>query len=317
MFRTHKEAGILVALVVLCVVIGVANPRFVSEENLSILVRQWALLAVIAVGEAFVILTGGVDLSLGSLLALGSMLAAVLMRVGADSGNTIPTWVCAVIVLLASIGVGVFHGFLVTIVRVPSFVVTLGTLCMARGVAQGINGGAPVTISGHDTFFLIHDGKFLGLHGPFWFLLVIAAAAIVVTTRTTYGTRLYAVGGNATAARLSGVPVARVVTLAYVASAGLAGIAALLYTARQRQGDPKLGASYELFAVAAAVIGGCSLAGGEGSILGVLLGAGVIAVLNNGLILLNVESLWHIFVIGAVLVLAVALDAVRRRRRVA
>jgi ribose transport system permease protein len=314
MIRSRKEVGILVALVVLCIVIAIINPRFLGAENLSILVRQWALLALIAVGEAFVILTGGVDLSLGSLLALGSMLAAALMAVGADSGGTLPTWVCAAIVLAAMVAIGIFHGALVTLVRIPSFVVTLGTLCMARSVARRINLNAPITIEGRESLFLVHDGKLLGLHGPFWFLAAIALAAIVVTTRTTYGRHLFAVGGNARAARLSGVRVSRVVTAAYAISAGLAGVASLLYTARQRQGDPALGESYELFAVASAVIGGCSLAGGEGSIAGALVGAGIIAVLQNGLILVGVRSEWHLFVIGAVLVLAVAIDAVRRRR---
>ncbi len=315
MIVSRKEMGILVALAVLCVIVGIVSPRFLSEGNLPVLTRQWALLAAIAVGEAFVILTGGVDLSIGALLALGSMLAAWLMRLGVDEGRPLPTWVCAAAVLAASLLVGLYHGFLVTRVRVPPFVVTLGTLCMARGLAQGIYSGSPITIEGRSGYFVIHDGKFLGLHAPVWFLLVIAVIATIVTTRTTFGTRLYAVGGNATAARLSGVPVGRVVTLAYVVSAGLAGFAALIYTARQHQGDPKLGQSYELFAIAAAVIGGCSLAGGEGTILGVLLGAAVIAVLQNGLILLQVESLWHIFLIGAVLVLAVALEGLRHRSR--
>jgi ribose transport system permease protein len=273
------------------------------------LARSFAPHAVLAMGEALVILTGGIDLSVGALVALGSMILATTLHAGWPLGAA----VLAVFVPLTSIGFG--HAFLVRRVRVPAFVATLGTFCMARSLAEVANEGTQLTLEAPRWFEGIYYGSWAGLPVPLWVALGVLAAATVVTRKTLAGRRLYAVGGSESASFLAGVPVGRTLAFAYGAAGACAALAALLWAAKTRQGDPGMARSYELYAIAAAVIGGTSLRGGRGSMIGVVLGAMVIQVLYTAQIQLQeyISTYWRDFLLGFVLVAAVVADALRRK----
>ncbi len=312
--RLRREGVVLAVLVLLVAGTGLRAPNFLSAENLVPLSRQAAILAIPAVGQAFVVLTGGIDLSIGSVLALLSVLTGLAMAGGTSGASAIPSAVCGLLVLGAALAIGLGHGAIVGRLRVPPFVVTLATFCAARSLAEVLSDATPITIEARGGFRSLWDDSFVGLPLPLWIAGVVVAGAEVSLRRTAWGRRIYAVGGNAEAARLAGVPVAAVLASAYATCALLVAVTALLTTARLGQGDPKAGQLLELNAIAAAVVGGCALTGGAGSALGAALGAATIAVLQNALVLLRVNSLWHPFVVGVVLLATVVLDRAGSRR---
>ncbi|MGH7149395.1 MAG: ABC transporter permease [Planctomycetota bacterium] len=313
--RLRREGVVLAVLALLVAGTGLRAPNFLSADNLVPLSRQAAILAIPSVGQAFVVLTGGIDLSIGSVLALLSVLTGLAMAGGTSGASAIPSALCGLLVLGAALTIGLGHGAIVGRLRVPPFVVTLATFCAARSLAEVLSDATPITIEARDGFRALWDDSFLGLPLPVWFAAAIVAGAEVVLRRTTWGRRIYAVGGNAEAARLAGVPVGLTLAAAYAACTLLVAVTALLTTARLGQGDPKAGQILELNAIAAAVVGGCALSGGAGSALGAALGAATIAVLQNALVLLRVNSLWHPFVVGVVLLATVVLDRAGSRRR--
>jgi ribose transport system permease protein len=264
-----------------------------------------------------IILTAGIDLSIGSVVALSGAVAAGLLK----NGIVLPYWnvtlqftVFGAIVAGIAVGLvaGWVNGFVITRFRVPPFVATLGMLSVARGLTQLWTHNYPITNLG-EQFTFMGLGYLWGIPMPVWISAALVPVFVLVTRRTRFGRHLYAVGGNERAARLSGVNVNRVKLLAYMFGAALAGVAGLLTAARSNAADPKVGVGYELDSIAAVVIGGTSLAGGRGSILGTVLGCLIIGVLNNGLGLVGVSPEWQLVVKGVVIIVAVAIDQAGRR----
>ncbi len=301
-----ERIGLPAVLVLLGAIFATVNHNFLTIANLSNVARQYSPLALISIGQTFVIINGGIDLSVGALMALTSVCTALAMLAwgflpGALSGLALGT------------AVGTANGLLVARTPIPPFVVTLGALSMARGAAFTISGGQP--ISGLPAPLLWLGSGDLG-PVPVPAAMAITAFALfhVVLTRTRFGLYTFAIGGNEEATRLSGVPVAWYKGLAYVFSGLLAGAAGLILTARTFSGQPTIGENQELYAIAAVVIGGTRLGGGEGSLLRTFLGVLVIGILGNGLNLLNVSSFVQMILIGLIIVLAVGTDFIRERR---
>lgn len=305
-FFKSKESAILLALVIMMVVIGVIAPRFVSPINLFQVSRQIAFVAIVAVGELFVILTGGIDLSVGSIMGWSGMAAAWAMSQGYD-----PTLAVAFGVL-AGVAMGAINGSLIAWVKIPPFIATLGMLQFAHGNVLGLTKGWPITAI-PKSFLWVAQGDLLFVPVPVWIGLVIAVLAHVVLTYTAFGRRTYAMGGNEQATFLSGIDVDRIKFVLYMISAGCAALSGIILVSRFSSAQPDTGTGWELDAIAAAVIGGTSLAGGSGSVLGVIIGACIMGVLRNGLVLMRVSPYWHISIIGVVIVLAAVLDVKTKR----
>jgi ribose transport system permease protein len=308
LFIERTAAGVFLVLLVIIIVTGAVNPRFFSGYNLQTLSRQIVIFGLLSIGETFVIVTGGIDLSLGSLTALLNVLAAWFMTHGFGVAGTI----------LATLAVaacfGLWHGFFVTKLRVPAFIITLGTFAAARGLAAVITRGWPISglPAGFSNLWEGMIAKVIPV--PVVLFLFVAVLAHFVLGYTIWGQHLYAVGGNIEAARRFGIRINRVRMVAYVISAMSAAVVALLIAARLNQGNPTVGTFYEMYAIAGVVIGGASLFGGEGSVIGGILGATIISVLWNALVLLRVSSYWHEVAVGAIIVVAVTVDVLRRLR---
>ena len=300
-----QVAGMLPVLILLCIGFGLENSRFVSLTNASIVLQQAAINTVLAAGMTFVILTAGIDLSVGSILAASAMGALIVSLIPGLGMLGILAG------LLIGLGFGVINGFLISVVRLPPFIVTLGSLTAVRGVARLM--GADTTIFNPSLPF-----AFIGnatLFGVSW-LVIIAMVVVLVSwfilRRTVLGTRIYAVGGNPDAARLTGIKVGGILMFVYATSGLLAGLGGVMSAARLYAANGlQLGQSYELDAIAAVILGGTSFTGGIGSIWGTLIGALIIAILTNGLVLSGVSDIWQFIVKGLVIIGAVALDRYR------
>lgn len=292
---------IYVAFAVMLVVFSLASPWFLTVSNFLNIGRQTALVTTIAVGMTFVIIGRQIDLSVASTLALSGMCAGLAMQ---HLGNTWP------IGALASIGagalVGLLNGIVTTRLAIPSFLVTLGTLSAARGLAMLLTDTKPVIIT-NDTYFAIFgEGSVLGVPVPIAWTLLAAVIGILLLHYSVYGRQIYAAGGNPTAARYSGIPIRRVTTIAFVLTGALAGLAALILSARSHAARPDVVQGMELDVIASVILGGCSLFGGRGNIVGTLLGSLIIGTLNNGLVLLGVSSSLQLVIKGFIIVAAVA-----------
>lgn len=301
----------LVALVGLVLVLSFVTDSFWSFDNGANVLRQISVNLCLSIGMTLVILSAGIDLSVGSVLALAGVVAAGLLKQGIALpvlGVGLEFTPAGAVVAGVTVGLlcGGFNGLMITRFSLPPFVATLGMLSIARGLTMLWTGGHPITGLG-DTF------GFLGGSAMVWIVAGLVAVFVVVTNRTTFGRRLYAVGGNERAAELSGVNVRRVKTLAYTLCGGLAGMAGVLVAARLDSATPNAGVAYELDSIAAVVIGGASLSGGRGSVLGAVLGCLIIGVLNNGLVLLEVSPFWQQVIKGSVILAAVAVDRTTRR----
>jgi len=299
--------GPLVILVVMGAGLSAISPYFLRPGNLSAVAVQTSCVAILAVAETLVIIAGGIDLAVGSVLALAGVSAAVLM----SGGMPIP--LACLVGLVCGLACGLVSGGLVTLGRMPPFIATLGVMGIARGAALISSGGENVT-SLPPAFSDLATTSWLGLPLPAGLAVVVAAAAHVMLTRTVLGRNVYAVGGNAEAARLSGVPIRRVLVTLFALSGLLSGAAGLMLTSRLSIGQPTAGMGYELDAIAAAVIGGTSLMGGQGSIPGTILGAAIMGLLRNGCNLLHVPDFWQQVAIGAIIIIAVFCDQFRRRK---
>ena len=308
-FFSHygRQLGTLSGLLGLIVVLWILTPHFLTVSNLLNVAQQATIIAIIAVGMTFVIITGGIDLSVGSVLAF----AGVVMASALQSGVPLP------LALLIGLGVGllcgVTNGLLITIGRLPPFIATLGMMSVARGAALMFTEGRP--ISGFsESFRSIATGEILRIPAPVVIMIVVYLIAHFVLKRTKLGRYTYAIGGNEEAALLSGINVRLNKTMVYGIAGLLSGLAAILLTARLNSAQPIAGMSYELDAIAATVIGGTSLLGGEGTVSGTLIGALIMAVLRNGLNLLSVSSFFQQVVIGSVIIFAVLIDMALKRR---
>jgi ribose transport system permease protein len=303
-------AGMLPVLLIICILFAVLTPNFLTQNNVVNVVRQASINIVLAAGMTFVILTGGIDLAVGSVLGLTAVIAVVVSLIpGLD-------WAAVPLALLAGLLVGVLTGMTVAYLGLPPFIVTLGTYTAIRGAAYLAAGGTTV-INSKIGFAWVGNGYL----GPLPWLVVIALLTMAVSAFILHGTVLgvhvYATGGNAQAARLTGIPVPLVLIFAYGVSGLLSGLGGVMSASRLYSAQGQLGIGYELDAIAAVILGGTSFSGGTGTVFGTLIGALIIAVLNNGLTLMNVSFYWQLVIKGAVIVLAVTLDKLRTRGQVA
>ena len=299
------------ALVLMCLILAALRPRFLEPANLSTVITRMGVIAILAMGETFVIIAGGIDLSVGSVVALAGVVAALSM-----TAQGVPVLPAALMGVAAGTLCGLLNGLLVTWGRLPSFIVTLGTMRICRGLAKMPS--SATDISGlPDSFLELHTGRLLGglVPTPVLIMLVIAVLAHVLMRQTRAGRYFYAMGSNIEAARLSGVNIRAYTTLVFVAGGTLAGVAGVLLAARLGVGQPTAGEGFELDAIAAAVIGGASLMGGVGTMPGTLIGALMMAVLRNGCNLLNFSTEWQDVTIGLVIILAVLWDKLRQPGR--
>ena len=305
----------MIALLILVAFFWWRNPGvFTKPANLAVIMRFIATFGILGIGEILVIITGGIDLSVGSMTALTGVLVAwlILKGVGGIMFGVVPA---ILIVLAFSALVGLWHGFFVTKVGVPAFIITLGTWLIASGAAAYITRGYPVVFPSEHPFLALGQGEFHSIPIMFIVLVVVALVASFILNLTTLGRHIYAVGGNREAARVSGVKVDAVRIFCYASSGVMAGIVGILLASRLGQGTPVVGSSYELWAIAATVIGGTSLFGGEGTVLGAIVGAAIMGVMQNGMVLVNLSSYLQTIVLGVVLVIAVVYDTLRRRRK--
>lgn len=298
--------GTSLFLLVLIAVFAAANPRFLSVRNAANILTEVSIYGIIAVGMTFVILTAGVDLAVGSLLAFASIAAAWVVQHMAPG---LPQWPVAILIAsLIGLLAGYIQGKSVTALKVPAFIVTLGGMTVWRGATLLLNDGGP--ISGFDAGYRWWGtGSVLGVPVPVILFAVTALVGHVVLRHTRYGRQVYAVGGNAEAARLAGVDVKAVIISVYVIVGFLAGLSGFLLSARLGSAEAVAGVNYELRVIASVVIGGASLSGGQGSIRGTLIGTLLIGVLSNGLVIMHVSSYVQQVVIGLIIVAAVAFDS--------
>ncbi|MEH2324619.1 MAG: ribose ABC transporter permease [Nostoc sp.] len=303
-----EVAGILPILIIICILFAFLSPNFLTAGNIVNILRQSSINIVLATGMTFVILTGGIDLSVGSILGVSAVVALLVSLLPALSWAAVPA------ALLAGLLLGLVNGAIITFLDVPPFIVTLGSLTALRGLAFLVAKGT--TLINPDINFAWVGNTYLG---PFPWLVIIALLAVIaswfVLRQTVLGVQIYAVGGNERAARLTGIKVNRVLLFVYGISGLLAGLAGIMSASRLYSASGILGQGYELDAIAAVILGGTSFTGGIGTIGGTLLGALIIAILNNGLTLLNLSYFWQLVVKGLVIILAVVIDRLRRRSR--
>jgi ribose/xylose/arabinose/galactoside ABC-type transport system permease subunit len=314
----------LIFLVVLFILFGILEPRFLSPLNLFNVMRQVSITGLIAIGMTFVILTAGIDLSVGSLVAVTGLVAAAVAKGGTQNTLSLstadPTGYGVVAAIVAAIAVGLAgglaQGLAITRLGVPPFVVTLGGLSAFRGAALLFSGGGPISGFDENYRYLGQGLVFDQVPVPAIMFIVFAILAHIVLRYTRYGRHIYAVGSNEEAARLSGLSVDRLILSVYVIVGFFCGLAGYVLSARLNSAEAVAGQGYELTVIAAVVIGGTSLFGGEGGIPGTVIGAVLMGVLTNGLVLMNVSSYYQQILIGIIIVLAVAFDSfVKSKRR--
>ncbi|MEP7109786.1 MAG: ABC transporter permease [Ferruginibacter sp.] len=302
MKRFTAKYGIYIAFLLLAITMAVSSPYFLRTGNLLNILKQISINGIVAVGMTFVIISGGIDLSVGSIVALSAVFASTYAHPG-DYSLFVPL----VIGLLAGSACGFLNGVLIAKRRLPPFIVTLGMMTIARGVALVYSNGRPV-INLSDQYNHIGGGYFFGLPIPAIIFLAVAAWGMLVLNYTKFGRHIYATGGNELAARISGVNTDQKKIIVYTMAGFFAGLAGIVLSSRIMTGSPVGGAGYELDAIAAVVIGGSSLKGGIGTIGGTIMGALIIGVISNGLDLLSVSSYWQQIVKGGIIVLAVMVD---------
>lgn len=300
--------GIFVAFGLIYLVLSLITPNFLTWSNLTIVVTQVSINALLAFGVTFVIITGGIDLSLGSMVAVAGVVAASFAH-----PDTYPVIVPVLMGILTGLAMGAFNGFVITRSHVPPFIVTLGTMTIGRGLALILSKGRPVS-NLSDSFNFIGGGQFLGIPMPIFILIVMFVVCAVLLNKTIAGRYMYAIGGNEQAARASGIPLNKIKMIVYTLCGGLAGLAGILLTSRITTGQPNAGAGFELDAIAAAIIGGTSTSGGTGTMAGALIGALLIGVISNGLDLLNVTSYYQQVVMGIIIIGAVVLDSLQHHK---
>jgi ribose transport system permease protein len=312
MVALARDSGIALALVILLAVFASLSPLFLTGNNISNILTQIAINVCLAVGMTFVILIGGIDLSVGSVMAFCAVVSATLLTI---DGLSVPAAVALSVIVSIVVGMlcGLFNGVVSSAFRIPSFIVTLGMLNIARGAALQWTDARSI-YQFPDPFNDFGSASLIGLPAPFLVALGLVIIGWVVLTRTVFGRLIYAIGNNEEAVRLAGHDVLFYKIAAFTICGGTVGVAALLYMARLTVASPIMAIGFELNAIAAVIIGGTSLAGGRGSIIGTLLGAAIIGVLGNGLILIGVGDFVRQMITGGVIILAVVLDTVRLRR---
>ncbi len=295
-------AGPFAALLIILIVVALTTPNFIAIDNFQNIAMQAAVLSIVAIGSTVVILTGGIDLSPGSMIALITMVLASLIKL--DGFSLV---VAIPVALLCGALLGAVNGFFVAYLKIPSFIVTLAALSVFKGIALTIGGGTPI-VSLSPNLEAIFYGQILGIPLPFIYVVVLYTAAVIVLNHTVFGREIYAIGGNEVAARLSGIRIRRIRLLAFIIAGGCAAIGAVLLSARLNSGSPNYGTLIELQAIAAVVVGGASLSGGRGHVFNTLIGVLIITVVQNGLNLNAVSPAVQSIAIGLIILLAVAID---------
>ncbi|WP_195832846.1 ABC transporter permease subunit [Staphylococcus haemolyticus] len=292
-----------IGLILLIIVVSILNPSFLDLSNLLNLLRQISINGLIAFGMTFIILTGGIDLSVGSILALSSAFIVLMITSGVDP------IIALIIGVLIGFVLGAVNGLLVTKGNMAPFIATLATMTIFRGLTLVITDGNPITNLGDSYLFqLFGKGYFIGIPVPAVTMIIVFVILLIILQKTTFGRHTYAIGGNEVAAKISGIKVNKIKILIYGISGLMSSLAGGILTSRLNSAQPTAGTSYELDAIAAVVLGGTSLTGGKGRIVGTLIGVLIIGVLNNGLNLLGVSSFYQQVVKGVVILIAVLID---------
>lgn len=311
----RKELGIFVLLVLLCIVVAIKNPAFLGADNLQNLARLVGIYGIFGIGAGIVIITGGIELTVGSVFALEGVLLAIML-----TQSHVNPFLAVIISIAVTMLIGWINGWLITRVPLQPFIVTLCGLLFYRGLARFIAHDNTEGFGAGNTFdglMTLATGKLFGVPAPFIVMIVVAVIMWMILHRSLYGRYLYAVGRNEEAARYSGINSQRIITSAYVVAGALTGISGILLAFYTNSISPSMhGQSYELYGIAAAVLGGCSLRGGEGSIIGILIGTALLQVLENLVNLLGIDSSLNFAVIGAVILLGVIVDEVVKKRSV-
>lgn len=310
-FRLPREIGILGALFLMLLVLTICIPQFRDIQNLTNITRNFSFVGIVAMGMTCVILTGGIDLSVGSVWGMTAVIVAYLLTHGW------PVPLAILVSLLAAAGIGFLNGLCITQLKMSPFVPTLATLAIARSFALIVTHGRPISIFGdeYQSFLWIGGGDIFGIPNPFIIFCVVSLFFWILLSRTVWGRYVYAVGGNERTARLTGLRVDRLKIIVYILSALVAGIAGLTQYSYLSSVTADLGTGEELAVIAATVIGGANLAGGEGTILGTVIGAIILEVLRNGLLLFGIDPYWQGVFVGAVIILAVSIDYFRKLLR--
>jgi len=304
-----RELNVLTALLVVVALISFSTPYFMTTDNLMGVFRSFSLIAIMSIGMVMVIITGGIDLSVGSVMGLSSLVTAL----GFQSG--LSAIVCVLGGLLTGLMFGLFNGVLITVIRLPPFIATLGSLSIGRGLMYIITHGVPLTPDTPDAFTEIGQGYVGLVPVPVGIMLAMTIVFSTLMRKTRFGRHVYATGGNEQAARLSGVKTARVKLLVYMLSGLIAALAGVISFSRYLSAEPASGFGAELDVIAAAAIGGASLAGGVGSVEGAIIGAALAGIIANGVVLMNINTYAQQAITGAVILIAVSLDVWRSRSR--
>lgn len=300
----HREASVLLMLFAVALYLAFASDYFLAPRNLLNVGRQASVVAIVALGQALVIISRGIDLSVGAVIGLSAVVAAVVMRdTGLESVGLLAG-------LMTGLGCGLLNGVLYTRFRINPFIATLGTLSVARGVALLLTGGIPVPVSGFSEF--VGAGRLFGVPVSFMLMILLAIAVHIFAGRTVRGREIYAVGDNPKAARLAGVSLSSTRLFVFAFCGLLAGLGGLILSGNLASADPNLGLGYELDVIAAVILGGTALSGGRGSIVGVVIGALLMALLNNAFVLLGISAYWQVVTKGLVIIFAVGLDGLQR-----
>lgn len=299
---------LLALLALMWVVLAFSTKSFWTYNNITNLLRQGAMIAILAMGETFVIITAGIDLSVGAVVGFTSVIIAWLLT------NGFSIWIAVIITLAVGLAIGIFHGFGITRLGLPPFIMTLATLTALRGIGLLITNGATISIT-NDQFTGFSRGDFLGVPNLFWMVAVVAIPAYVFLHQSRFGRYLFAIGSNTEAARLSGVNTVRMIYIAYMLSALCAAFVGILLAARIGIGNATQAEGWELQAIASSVIGGTSLFGAVGSVHGPLLGSFILTTINNGANLLNVNAFWQRVITGVLIIVIVYFDGLRRKKR--
>jgi len=305
---SYKEFGVLMTLVVLCVVVGALSRDWVffTPYNLLNVLRQISVMAIIAVGQAFVMISGGIDLSVGSFLSFGGVFCAFLIMVGVNP------WLALVITLAVGFLLGTINGLIIVKLKLNAFITTLAMLNIVKGLAYLVTKGIPIDFENSITFL---GGEVGSIPVPVIIMFVVIILGHVLLTKTVFGRYVFAVGGNEKASKLSGIPVEKTRLLVYGLIGSLGAFTGVITAANLMTADTGAGLGYDLDVIAATVIGGVSVSGGKGSVPGVLIGAGILGVIRNGFVLLLIPSYWQMMSIGMVIILACAFDQFRASRR--
>jgi ribose transport system permease protein len=299
---------LLVLLALMWLALAFSTSSFWTYNNITNLLRQGAMTAILAIGETFVIITGGIDLSVGAVVGFTSVIIAFLLT------NGFPIWIAVILTLVIGLVIGVFHAFGITRLGLPPFIMTLATLTALRGIGLLITNGATISIT-NDTFTGFSRGSFLGVPNLFWMVVVVAVPGYIFLHQSRWGRYLFAVGSNLEATRLSGVNTIRILYIAYILSALCAAFVGILLAARIGIGNATQAEGWELQAIASSVIGGSSLFGAIGSVHGPLLGSFILTTINNGANLLNVNAFWQRVITGLLIIIIVYFDGLRRKKR--